>query len=114
MVNPPAPVPFSEQFEPRLRPGPTRIDLHYKARARAAERPQAGVPPPLHTHSHTRNPNRKHARTHRRRRGRPRPWLPQTGKTDDWEREAFDYVKYSKIGFFSGVIGVAAIPALFK
>jgi tellurite resistance protein len=38
----------------------------------------------------------------------------KTGKTDDWEREDFDYIKHSKIAFFSSVIGVAAVPALFK
>jgi tellurite resistance protein len=38
----------------------------------------------------------------------------KTGKTTDWEREDFDYIKHSKIAFFSSVIGVAAIPALFK
>jgi len=38
----------------------------------------------------------------------------KTGKTDDWEREDFAYVKHSKIAFMSSVIGVAAIPALFK
>ena len=38
----------------------------------------------------------------------------QTGKSDDWEREAFDVVKYSKMSFFSSVIGVAAVAALFR
>lgn len=38
----------------------------------------------------------------------------KTGKGDDWEREDFDYVKHSKIAFFSSVMGVAAIPAMFK
>lgn len=42
------------------------------------------------------------------------PRLPQIGKTDDWEQEDFHVIKHSKIGFFSGVIGVAAIPAMFK
>ena len=38
----------------------------------------------------------------------------KTRKTDDWEREDFDYVKHSKIAFFSSTIGVVAVPALFK
>ncbi len=38
----------------------------------------------------------------------------KTGKTDDWEREDFDYIKHSKISFFSSVIGVTALAALFK
>ncbi|KAL4537156.1 hypothetical protein Ndes2526B_g04932 [Nannochloris sp. 'desiccata'] len=38
----------------------------------------------------------------------------KTLKTTDWEREDFDYIKHSKIAFFSSVIGVAAVPALFK
>jgi hypothetical protein len=39
---------------------------------------------------------------------------PQIGKNSDWEREDFAYVRNSKIGFFSSVVGVAAIPALWK
>jgi hypothetical protein len=42
------------------------------------------------------------------------PFCLQTGKSDDWEREAFDVIKYSKISFFSSVIGVAAVAALFR
>lgn len=38
----------------------------------------------------------------------------KTGKTSDWEREDFDYIKHSKSMFFSSVIGVVAIPAMFK
>jgi tellurite resistance protein len=38
----------------------------------------------------------------------------KTGKNADVEREDFDFIRHSKIGFFSGVVGVAAIPALFK
>lgn len=38
----------------------------------------------------------------------------KTGKTDDVEREDFDIIRHSKIQFFSGVVGVAAIPAMFK
>ncbi|PSC70111.1 C4-dicarboxylate ABC transporter [Micractinium conductrix] len=38
----------------------------------------------------------------------------KTGKSDDWEREAFDYVKYSKMSFFSAVIGPVAVAALFR
>lgn len=38
----------------------------------------------------------------------------KTGKTDDWEREAFDYVKYSKMSFSSAVIGPVAVAALFR
>lgn len=38
----------------------------------------------------------------------------QTGKSDDWEREAFDYVKYSKMSFSSAVIGPVAVAALFR
>jgi len=38
----------------------------------------------------------------------------KTLKTTDWEREDFDYIKHSKIAFFPSVIGVAAIPALYK
>ena len=30
------------------------------------------------------------------------------------ERESFDFIKYSKIGFFSSVVGVVAIPAQWK
>ena len=37
-----------------------------------------------------------------------------TGKTDDWEREDFAVIKHSKIAFQSGVIGPAAVAALFK
>ena len=38
----------------------------------------------------------------------------KTGKSDDWEREDFAFVKHSKIAFFSSIIGVVAVPALFK
>lgn len=38
----------------------------------------------------------------------------KTGKTDDWEREDFAVVKHSKIMFFSSVMGVVALPAMFK
>lgn len=38
----------------------------------------------------------------------------KTGKTDDWEREDFAFIKHSKIQFMSSIIGVAAIPAMFK
>ena len=38
----------------------------------------------------------------------------KTGKTDDWEREDFDYIKHSKSAFFSSTVGVAGIAALFK
>lgn len=36
------------------------------------------------------------------------------GKSDDWEREDFDYIKHSKAAFFSSTIGVVAVPAMFK
>ena len=38
----------------------------------------------------------------------------KTGKTDDVEREDFDLIRHSKIQFFSSIVGVAAIPAMFK
>jgi hypothetical protein len=38
----------------------------------------------------------------------------KTGKSDDLEREDFAYVRHSKAAFFSSVVGVAAVPALFK
>ena len=38
----------------------------------------------------------------------------QTGKTDDVEREDFDFIRHSKIAFFSSIVGVVALPALFK
>ena len=38
----------------------------------------------------------------------------QTGKTDDWEREDFHPIKHVKMGFFNSVVGVVAIPAMFK
>lgn len=38
----------------------------------------------------------------------------KTNKTTDWEREDFEIIKHSKIAFFSSVIGVVAVPALFK
>jgi hypothetical protein len=38
----------------------------------------------------------------------------QTGKTDDVEREDFHVIRHVKIAFQSSVVGVAAVPALFK
>jgi tellurite resistance protein len=38
----------------------------------------------------------------------------KVGKTDDWERESFDLVKYSKSAFFSAMIGPVGIAALFR
>lgn len=38
----------------------------------------------------------------------------KTGKNDDYEREDFNPIKHVKIGFFSSVIGVQAVAAMFK
>ena len=127
-VNPPEPQSVTEPFAPWLRPGPTRIDLHYKARERVggpffcgalrfarwlSHRDGEEAAPWLPsgcalrpTHSPTQSAK---SPTH--------PTTPpptQTGKTADWEREEFDVIKHAKIGFFSSIVGVAAVPALFK
>lgn len=36
------------------------------------------------------------------------------GKIGDWELSDFDWIRHSKIGFFSSVIGVAAVAAMFR
>ena len=121
VVHPPEPKRVRQRFPAWLRGGKaTKIDLHYKARAGARgggctsslllclPRPAQPCPPapprPAHgTHMHCHPPPLP-----------PSLLPPQTGKTDDWEREDFDFVRHSKIGFFSSVIGVVAIPAMFR
>ncbi len=138
-MRPPAPVLVEERFAPSLRPGgkPTHIDLHYKvgaencgrcskasagrqarcgARSRPARWRAAGWVP----RCPAAQPQRGRSECWRVCSGAagllptfPAPPL-QAGKTTDWEREAFDYVKYSKMSFSSAVIGPVAVAALFR
>lgn len=69
-----------------------------------ARQRRVGPPPPVrHTERFKRHPAPTRIDAHYK-----------TGKGRDWELEDFAYVRNSKIMFFSAVIGVAALPALFK
>ena len=38
----------------------------------------------------------------------------KTGKIGDWEHGDFSVARHAKMGFFSSVIGVAAVAAMFR